>query len=312
MPIVTDMRAELSSHWQRLGDLLVEQGVVDPGDLDFALAVQRRTGALLGAVLVSRDFVSAADLASALAAQHGLRAKVAAEQRERLLRVPPPPTRSGGTPWKPLGRVLVERGLLTEGGLERALVHQRQSGRLLGEIVVSRGWVSPEDLTRAIAGQHGVELEQEVEAEALQQTSVSEAFEIHVDGAGPVHTSATFLDAADLAFELIEQDDPDAIAIVRVAEEEREQVWSYSRARAEEQQKDSGVGPSATPSQPGTRVASSRVAATAPGSSGSPDPLRPEVARLRGRHEPERVRSAYAVVRQEEAPVETRRLAEAS
>jgi hypothetical protein len=61
-------------------------------------------------------------------------------------------------PWRPLGALLVERGLLTEPVLERAIAEQGRSGRLLGVILVESGYVGGGDLARVLAEQHGVEL----------------------------------------------------------------------------------------------------------------------------------------------------------
>ena len=49
----------------------------------------------------------------------------------------------------------------------------------------------------------------------------------------PLHVSDSFLDATDFAFDLIEREDPHAVEIVRVREDERESVWSYSREASE-------------------------------------------------------------------------------
>jgi hypothetical protein len=100
---------------------------------------------------------------------------------------------------------------------------------------VSRGWVSAEDLTRAIAEQHGVELEGAIEARPAESTVETESFEVHSGAVGLLHTSPTFLDATDLAFELIQRDDPEEMEIFRVTDDHRERVWSYSRERAEEE-----------------------------------------------------------------------------
>lgn len=217
-------------HWRRLGRLLVEEGVVDEADLEYALEVQRENGGLLGEILVTCGFATSSEISAALGRQYGVRVQDATELRERRLRVPSaPPVDSGGTR-TPLGRLLVERGLLSESGLERALVDQRQTGRLLGEIVVSRGWVSAEDLRRAIAEQEG-----ETSGDAGDATAVvlsePETYEILLEGSR-VHECTTFLDATDLAFELIERQDPERVEIVRVAGGQREAVWSYSRPDA--------------------------------------------------------------------------------
>src|SRR5919106_3207801 len=61
-------------------------------------------------------------------------------------------------PWRPLGLLLVDKGLMTPAELELALAEQRRTGRLLGQILVGRGYVRSLELTQALAEQHGVEL----------------------------------------------------------------------------------------------------------------------------------------------------------
>jgi hypothetical protein len=68
-------------------------------------------------------------------------------------------------PWRPLGTLLVEQGLLTASQLEQALAEQRRSGRLLGQIVVGSGYLSGLSLARALAEQHGIELRPSTGAE---------------------------------------------------------------------------------------------------------------------------------------------------
>src|SRR5688572_15706020 len=55
----------------------------------------------------------------------------------------------------PLGRVLVECGLLTEEQVAAALHEQQQTGRKLGEILVSSGVVSGPAIANALAEQRG-------------------------------------------------------------------------------------------------------------------------------------------------------------
>lgn len=63
--------------------------------------------------------------------------------------------------WRPLGELLVGKGLVTNDELELALVEQEESGRLLGAILVERGYVSGPALAVALAEQYGVELKTE-------------------------------------------------------------------------------------------------------------------------------------------------------
>jgi uncharacterized coiled-coil protein SlyX len=60
-------------------------------------------------------------------------------------------------PWRPLGRVLVEQGLLSENELECALEEQASTGRRLGETLVELGFVSHGALSLALTQQYGIE-----------------------------------------------------------------------------------------------------------------------------------------------------------
>jgi hypothetical protein len=60
--------------------------------------------------------------------------------------------------WRPLGRLLVEQGLLSGDDLERALAEQQVSGERLGETIVKLGMVSGPELANALAAQYGIEL----------------------------------------------------------------------------------------------------------------------------------------------------------
>jgi hypothetical protein len=61
--------------------------------------------------------------------------------------------------WKPLGELLVERGLLTTEQLDDALEEQAATGERLGAILVARKAVPGVVLTTLLAEQVGLELE---------------------------------------------------------------------------------------------------------------------------------------------------------
>jgi hypothetical protein len=65
--------------------------------------------------------------------------------------------------WRPLGALLVEKGLLTETQLDAALAEQQRTGRLVGQILVKSGLLSAFALAQALAEQHGVELKTEAD-----------------------------------------------------------------------------------------------------------------------------------------------------
>jgi hypothetical protein len=52
-----------------------------------------------------------------------------------------------------LGRLLVERGVITDEQLQTALRVQRDEGGMLGEILTARGWVTPLSIAAAVAKQ---------------------------------------------------------------------------------------------------------------------------------------------------------------
>lgn len=57
---------------------------------------------------------------------------------------------------KKLGEILVEEGLLKDDQVQEALKKQKESGGLLGEVLVKLQYVSEIDIARAIAKQFGL------------------------------------------------------------------------------------------------------------------------------------------------------------
>ena len=222
--------------WRPLGRLLVEEGLVDAADLDAALAEQQLTGRRLGEVLVARGAISGPELTRALTAQCGIDLTLtpAAEARRSES------TEGELQPWRPLGRLLVERGALTEAQLAEALREQQTSDRRLGEILVGRGYVSTLELVAAVIDQHG--LERSTEAEDFASASLSsrarEVYEVEgEDGPGRasvLYRTGGFLDATDFAFELLEGARHGWLRIFRLRNGEREEVWAYDEGRAAE------------------------------------------------------------------------------
>ena len=55
--------------------------------------------------------------------------------------------------WRPLGELIVERGLITQEQLEDALLEQKITRKRLGTILVDRGIVTADQLTNSLVDQ---------------------------------------------------------------------------------------------------------------------------------------------------------------
>jgi hypothetical protein len=229
--------------WRPLGALLVEKGLLASSELESALAEQQRSGRLIGEILVESGMLSAFSLARALTEQHGVELQAAGDFGTGSAA-----GSSSRTPgaWRPLGKLLVEKGYLTKTELREALATQRESGgrRLLGEILVAEGFLSGISLARALAEQNGFELDPEAceTAQTVLQTSApgQVTYEVWEVGYEPryqaqnvLYESASLLEAVDFAAEFVEDHDPDGVEIQRVDGKARETVWTYSESRAD-------------------------------------------------------------------------------
>jgi type IV pilus assembly protein PilB len=56
---------------------------------------------------------------------------------------------------KQLGELLIERGILNQQQLEKALSYQKERGGLIGEILVELAFVKEEDIAQALTAQYG-------------------------------------------------------------------------------------------------------------------------------------------------------------
>lgn len=59
--------------------------------------------------------------------------------------------------YKSLGRLLLDKGLITESQLQQALDEQKYTGKLLGRILVGLGFVKEEEILKALGIQAGIE-----------------------------------------------------------------------------------------------------------------------------------------------------------
>jgi hypothetical protein len=107
--------------------------------------------------------------------------------------------------WRPLGAILVDRGVLSEDQLRGALKEQRRSGRLLGQILVEAGILSAFSLTRALSEQHGVNLESVDDEPAAEKTPAAESKPTSWRPLGKVLVENGFLTKIQLEQALAEQ-----------------------------------------------------------------------------------------------------------
>jgi hypothetical protein len=217
--------------WRPLGEHLVERGFIVRSELEAALAEQRRSGRKLGEILVAAGALTGSQLTRVLLEHQGLRLEDSAPAAAPL-DVP-----AESEPWRPLGRVLVDRGAIAEAELEDVLLVQRESGRRLGEILVERGYVTAQALVSAVIEQHGLEEETPAAAVVATRTFGHETYQVEDHGseeARVVFRTEAFLDAVDFAFEYLEAESPERLRIFRILGRKREEVWSYGPETAAE------------------------------------------------------------------------------
>ena len=56
---------------------------------------------------------------------------------------------------KQLGDLLIERNIISEGQLEKALAVQKERGGLIGELLVELGFAKEEDIAQSLTAQYG-------------------------------------------------------------------------------------------------------------------------------------------------------------
>ncbi len=117
----------------RLGTILRNAAAVSESQLERALDEQAKSGGLLGDLLVRQGAITAAQRQGALKLQRGLAGRV----QGRFL----------------IGRLLADGDAISEAALEQAILAQRDSGRLLGQILIEAGNVTEGTLTEFLGRQ---------------------------------------------------------------------------------------------------------------------------------------------------------------
>jgi hypothetical protein len=209
--------------WRPLGEILVQRGLISEIELHDALREQQHEGGRLGEILFARGVVSALDLRDALAEQHGLDLRV--ESRTQ-------PGRRGDSPEErrnsyPLGRILIQRGHITEAQLDAALAEQSTTGRRLGQILISAGAVSTFTLAAALAEQQGLLSGADNATTLSARLRKYEVRDVSGGESYCIYSSPSFLDATDLAFAVLHEWEPKELHVVCIAQDEEALCWQY-------------------------------------------------------------------------------------
>jgi type IV pilus assembly protein PilB len=124
-------QTEASDLQTAIGQALLQEGVLDEGQLERALRVQRLLDEpkQLGDVVVDLGYADRKSVAAAIA-KHGSSLR--------------------------LGEMLIAQGLVTEETLRTALAAQAERGGRLGEVLIEMGALNPRALQQTIAHQAGV------------------------------------------------------------------------------------------------------------------------------------------------------------
>ncbi|MBI5873739.1 MAG: hypothetical protein HZB36_06320 [Candidatus Omnitrophica bacterium] len=113
---------------RKLGELLVENGILTESQLLEALQAQKRERKLLGEIIVELGYATKEKLDGALARQYGSK----------------------------LGEILIAKGLIGFEQLQQALDDQKNSPKSLGEILIDKGFVSEADLMDGLSKQYNM------------------------------------------------------------------------------------------------------------------------------------------------------------
>ncbi len=116
----------------RIGDVLLERGLITKQQLDAAFAEKGKSGKLLGEVLVDMGFVTEQTLTNVLS-----------------------DVKSQKAPTARIGDLLVERNLISKDQLDVAFQEKSKSNKLLGELLVDLGFITEQVLSAVLAESSG-------------------------------------------------------------------------------------------------------------------------------------------------------------
>lgn len=133
---------------RKLGELLVENGLLTESQVMEALEVQKREKKVLGSIIVELGFTTQEKLDSTLAKQYGSK----------------------------LGEFLIEKGLISFDQLHAALEDQGKSMKSLGEILTDKGFVAEMDLMEGLSKQYHIPYvrlsDQEIDPDAVSKIPI--------------------------------------------------------------------------------------------------------------------------------------------
>ena len=113
---------------RKLGELLVENGLLTEAQLVQALEAQKGTRKLIGTVIVELGFASKEKLEATLAHQYG----------------------------STLGEILISKGYISFNQLQSALDEQKGTLKTLGEVLIDKGYATEMDIMDGLATQYNI------------------------------------------------------------------------------------------------------------------------------------------------------------
>lgn len=123
---------------KRLGDLLIERGLLSDEELNRALEESKNQGVLLGKYLVQEGYITEQELVPILTELFG--GTIQNEKKK-----------------KKLGQILVERGMVTKEQLAKALEIGNKKGLRLGKVLLEEKLVDEVNLAKALSEHFGLE-----------------------------------------------------------------------------------------------------------------------------------------------------------